>query len=306
MKHFDLRRIDLNLLVTFDALMTTRSVTQAAERLGLGQPAVSHALARLRELTGDPLFVSSRRCLIPTSRALGLAAWVRATLDEAREKLLQPPRFDPKQWDGTVHLGMTPMMDMALMPRLLGRLAIQAPHVRVIVHAAAVWRDVVERLDDGALDLYVGFAGELKPQYHRRTLWQENVLALFSPRRVKVAVPIALNEYLSYSHVLVTQRGGVMERQVDDALRRIRKNRTIVLSTPHFLVVPQLLVDAPLIATLHGRAAKWFARAFKLTTSPLPIKVLDFAESMVWHELVDRDPAQLWLRDTILSTTQGL
>src|SRR5215467_6699220 len=263
---------ELNLLVTFDALMTTRSVTQAAERLGLGQPAVSHALARLRELTGDPLFISNRRSLMPTSRALGLAAWVRATLDEAREKLLLPPRFDPKQWDGTVRLGMTPMMDMALMPRLLGRLAVQAPHLRVVVHAAAVWRDVVERLDDGALDLYVGFAGELKPQYHRRALWQENVLALFSPRRVKVAVPIALNEYLSYSHVLVTQRGGVMERQVDDALRRIRKNRTIVLSTPHFLVVPQLLVDAPLIATLHGRAAKWFATAFKLTTSPLPIK----------------------------------
>ena len=82
MKHFDLRRIDLNLLVTFDALMTTRSVTRAAERLGLGQPAVSHALARLREVTGDSLFVNSRHGLVPTSRAVGIAGWVRSVLED--------------------------------------------------------------------------------------------------------------------------------------------------------------------------------------------------------------------------------
>jgi LysR family transcriptional regulator, mexEF-oprN operon transcriptional activator len=306
MKHFDLRRIDLNLLVTFDALMTTRSVTRAAERLGLGQPAVSHALARLRELTEDSLFVASRRGLVPTSRATGLAAWVRSVLEEARQKLLEPPQFDPAQWTGTVRLAMTPMMDMALTPRLLGQLAAAAPHVWVTVQAAALWRDVVDRLDDGAIDLYVGFAGEAKPWHRRRPLWKENVLALFSPARLSLALPVTLEDYLCCSHVLVTQRGGVMERQVDDALARIGQQRRIVLSTPHFLVVPHLLLETPLIATLHGRAARWFAEAFQLTTSPLPLEIPSVEESMVWHAVVDRDPAQLWLRDTILSTAQGL
>ena len=304
MKHFDLRRIDLNLLVTFDALMTMRSVTRAAERLGLGQPAVSHSLARLRELTGDSLFVASRRGLVPTSRALELAAWVRSVLEEAQQKLLEPPRFDPAQWTGTVRLAMTPMMDMALTPRLLRQLAAQAPQVRVIVHAAAVWRDVVDRLDDGGIDLYVGFAGALKSWHREQTLWEENILALFSSARLDLAVPLTLDDYLACAHVLVTQRSGVMERQVDDALAQIGKQRRIVLSTPHFLVVPHLLLETSLIATLHGRAARWFGAVFGLTTSPVPIEVSGFKESMVWHEVIDRDPAQLWLRDTIQCAAQ--
>jgi LysR family transcriptional regulator, mexEF-oprN operon transcriptional activator len=189
-------------------------------------------------------------------------------------------------------------------PRLLRQLAAQAPQVRVIVHAAAVWRDVVDRLDDGGIDLYVGFAGELKSWHREQTLWEENILALFSSAQLDLAIPLTLDDYLTCAHVLVTQRGGVRERQVDDALAQIGKQRRIVLSTPHFLVVPHLLLETSLIATLHGRAARWFGAAFGLTTSPVPIEVSGFKESMVWHEVVDRDPAQLWLRDTILSTAQ--
>jgi DNA-binding transcriptional LysR family regulator len=306
MRHFDLRRIDLNLLVTFDALFTLRSVTQAAKSLGLGQPAVSHSLARLRELTGDTLFVATRRGLVPTSRALGLSAWVRSVLDEARQKLLEAPPFNPAEWTGTVRLAMTPMMDMALMPPLLARLAAQAPHVHVTVQAAAVWRDVVDRLDDGAVDVYVGFPGELKPWHRQYALWEESVLALFSSVRLDLAIPITLDDYLSCSHVLVTQRGGVMERQVDDALAQIGCRRRIVLSTPHFLVVPRLLLEAPLIATMHGRAARWLSGAFNLKTSPVPAAVSNFQESMVWHEAVAQDPAQLWLRQTISNLANGL
>jgi DNA-binding transcriptional LysR family regulator len=305
MKHFDLRRIDLNLLVTFDALMSVRSVTRAAERLGLGQPAVSHSLARLRELTGDALFFTSRRGLVPTSRASGLAGWVRSVLEEAQQKLLEPPPFDPAEWTGTVRVAMTPMMDMALMPRLIGRLAVRAPQVRVTVYAAPLWRDVVGRLDDGAVDLYVGFAPELKPLHRKRMLWEENVLALFSLERLSLPIPLTLHDYLSCSHILVTQRGGVMERQVDDSLAQIGRERRIVLSTPHFLVVPPLLLEAPLMATMYARAARWLGEAFELTTSPMPIDISSFQESMVWHEVVDRDPAQMWLRDTIFDVAQG-
>src|SRR5216683_3843874 len=119
MNYFDLRRIDLNLLVTFDALMTERSVTRAAERLGLGQPAVSHALGRLRELLGDPLFVVTRHGLTPTRRALGLATWVRSVLEQAQRALLEPASFKPAEWTETVRIAMTPTVDMVLMPRLL-------------------------------------------------------------------------------------------------------------------------------------------------------------------------------------------
>src|SRR5260221_608708 len=126
----------------------------------------------LSELFGE----QAGRGVVPTSRALALSAWVRSVLEEAQQKLLERPPFDPSAWAGRVRLAMTPMMDMALTPRLLGRLAAQAPNATVVVHAAAVWNDVLERLDDGAVDLYVGFAGELKSRHRQRVLWEENVL----------------------------------------------------------------------------------------------------------------------------------
>jgi LysR family transcriptional regulator, mexEF-oprN operon transcriptional activator len=138
-------------------------------------------------------------------------------------------------------------------------------------------------IDDGGIDLYVGFAGELKSWHREQTLWEENIIALFSSARLDLAIPLTLDDYLNCAHVLVTQRGGVMERQVDDALAQIGKQRRIVLSTPHFLVVPHLLPETSVIATLHGRAARWFGAAFGLTTSPVPIEVSGFKESMVWH-----------------------
>jgi LysR family transcriptional activator of mexEF-oprN operon len=96
-----------------------------------------------------------------------------------------------------------------------------------------------------------------------------------------------------------------MEERVDRGLARIRKQRQIVLSTPHFLVIPHLLLEAPLIATLHSRPARWLAASFKLKTSPLPIRVASFTEAMIWHEIVNRNPAQVWLRETILEIAGG-
>ncbi len=300
MNHFDLRRIDLNLLVTFDALMAERSVTRAADRLGLGQPAVSHALGRLRELIGDSLFVSTKNGLVPTRRALGLATWVRSVLEQARRALLEPASFKPAEWTETVRIAMTPTVDMALMPRLLPQLAERAPKLKMEVYAVPEWRDILDRLDDGALDLYIGVIGELRPHHRQTTLWAESFLAAFSPKQLNLRTPLSLADYVAHPHVMATTREETMEARVDRGLARIRKQRQIVLSTPHFLVIPHLLLEASLIATLHSRPARWLAASFKLRTSPLPIRVESFTEAMIWHEIVDRDPAQLWLRETIL------
>jgi LysR family transcriptional regulator, mexEF-oprN operon transcriptional activator len=305
MNHFDLRRIDLNLLVTFDALMAERSVTRASERLGLGQPAVSHALRRLRELIGDNLFVPTRDGLVPTRRALSLGAWVRSVLEQAQQALLEPASFKPAEWTETVRIAMTPTSDMVLMPRLLAQLAERAPKLKVEVHAVPEWRDILDRLDRGALDLYIGVIRDLKAHHRQRTLWEEGFLAAFSPMQLNLRTPLSLADYLAHPHVLAATREETMEGRVDRALARNRKQRRIVLSTPHYLVIPHLLLETPLIATLHSRPARWLAAKFKLKTSPLPIKIESFTESIVWHEIVDRDPAQLWLRETILEVAGG-
>lgn len=305
MNYINLRRIDLNLLATFDALMVERSVTRAAERLGLGQPAVSHALARLRELVGDKLFISSRSGLLPTSRALRLAPWGRSVLEQAQRTLIQPPAFNPVEWNGVVRIAMTPTVDMVLMPRLLARLGQHAPKLQVAVHAVPEWRNILDGLERSSLDLYVGVTGKLTPSYRHCTLWKEGFLAAFSPRQLRLRAPLSLSDYLGHPHIAAATREITMERRLDEALARIRRQRRIVLTTPHFLVLPHLLLEAPFIATLHGRPAQWLAGAFKLKTSPLPLKIESFTESMVWHEAVDSDPAQLWLRNTILQLARS-
>src|SRR5262245_44775583 len=215
MNHFDLRRIDLNLLVTFDALMSERSVTRAAERLGLGQPAVSHALGRLRELVGDSLFVSTKNGLVPTRRALGLATWVRSVLEQARRALLEPVSFKPAEWSETVRIAMTPTVDMALMPRLSAQLAERAPKLKVEVYAVPEWRDILDRLDDGALDLYIGVTGELRPHHRQSTLWEESFLAAFSPTQLNLRTPLSLADYVALPHVLATTRAETITSRVD-------------------------------------------------------------------------------------------
>jgi DNA-binding transcriptional LysR family regulator len=299
MNHFDLRRVDLNLLVIFDALMLERSVTRAAERVGLGQPAVSHALSRLRILLGDRLFVSTRQGVVPSARALELAPWVRSVLEDVREKVFSRPPFHPASWTAEVRLGMTPLTDMALTPRLSMCLAKEAPGARLTIQATPVWRDLLDRLDDRTLDLFVGHAGELKPWHAQRVLWQESMLAVFSPRTTKKRPPLSLKDYLACAHVRGVQRGGIMEQKVDQALALIGEKRRVTVSTPHFLVIPELLKRAPVVATLNGRVARWLAKTFGLAISPLPFAVEKFQESIVWHETADRDPAQQWLRETM-------
>jgi LysR family transcriptional activator of mexEF-oprN operon len=301
MNHFDLRRIDLNLLVVFDALILERSVTRAAERVGLGQPAVSHALRRLRTLLGDPLFVSTRQGVVPSVRALELAPWVRALLEGVQEKVFRKPAFHPASWIAEIRLGMTPLTDMALTPRLTKRLAKEAPGATVAIHATPVWRDLLERLDDRALDLFVGYAGELKPWHRQRVLWQETMLAVFSPKMIKKPSPLSLRDYLACAHVRGVQRGGITEQKVDQALALLGEKRRVTVSTPHFLVIPELLKRAPVVATLNGRVARWLARTFGLATSSLPFAVENFHESIVWHEAAAADPAQQWLRETMAS-----
>jgi DNA-binding transcriptional LysR family regulator len=162
-----------------------------------------------------------------------------------------------------------------------------------------VWRDVLDKLDDRTLDLFVGHVGELKPWHRQQVLWQESMLAVFSPRTTKKRPPLSLKDYLACAHVHGVQRGGITEQKVDQALALVSEKRRVTVSTPHFLVIPELLKRAPLVATVNGRVARWLAKTFNLAISPLPFAVGKFQESIVWHETADRDLAQRWLRETM-------
>ena len=298
MNHLDFRRIDLNLLVTFDALMTSGNVTRAAEKLRLGQPAVSHRLARLRALLRDALFVPTPRGLVPTARARQLAERARPLLEEARDMLLPGASFEPATWSGSFRIGLPDTLEMILVPPLTAELHATAPGVRLTLLAASDWRQAVDAVEHGGLDLYVGFAADLKPWHRSVKLWDEGFLALFSPR-LKLKTPLSLKDFLRHRHIMATPREGSIDGRTDRVLAKLNKKRAVAISTPHFLAVPHMLPAAPLIAVMHARPAKQLASTHGLIASPLPFDMGTFPEMLVWHASNDAEPPQSWLRNTI-------
>lgn len=296
--HAHLGRLDLNLLVAFDALLAEGSVTRAAERVGVGQSAMSHALGRLRRLLKDELFVRAPEGMKPTPRALALAEPTRVTLSAIQEMLLHGEDFDPAEAERTFLLGMPDSIEVVLLPRLLAHLEAEAPGIRLRVRAIDRF-DVLEQLDRDRLHLGIaGLLTEGAVHHKRRRLYVTNYLCLYDPARLPLPPPLTLEDYLAVPHVLGSPRGDA-HGVVDDALAPLGLRRTIAVVTPHFAAVPFLLKGARLLSTVPQRPARLFAGRFGLATSPVPVGLPDSDVSMLWHASYDHDPAHRWLRGTV-------
>ena len=295
--HANLSRLDLNLLVAFDALLTERSVTRAAARVGLGQSAMSHNLGRLRALFGDELLTRGAEGMRPTPRALALADPVRVTLAQIQAAVLQREAFDPSTAERTFRVGLADSIEVAVIPGLLARLRGAAPSVSLRLRSINRL-SILEELDTGKLDLGVGVFDQGQIHHKRRALYSDSFLCLFNPAQLNFPVPISLEDYLSVPHVLasLTDDG---HGAVDEALAKLKLKRTIALTTPGFLAVPFVLRRAPVITTMPSRLARFFADAFGLTTSPPPIELPTFTISLLWHASFDHDPGHVWLRQTV-------
>jgi DNA-binding transcriptional LysR family regulator len=304
--HANLSRLDLNLLVAFDALLTERSVTRAAARVGLGQSAMSHNLGRLRALFGDELLTRGAEGMRPTPRALALADPVRVTLAQIQAAVLQREAFDPSTAERTFRVGLADSIEVAVIPGLLARLRGVAPSVSLRLRPINRL-SILEELDTGKLDLGVGVFDQGQIHHKRRALYSDSFLCLFNPAQLNFPVPISLEDYLSVPHVLasLTDDG---HGAVDEALAKLKLKRTIALTTPGFLAVPFVLRRAPVVTTMPSRLALYFADAFGLATSPPPVGLPTFTISLLWHASFDHDPGHVWLRQTMsgLATEVGL
>ena len=214
--HANLNRLDLNLLVAFDALLTERSVTRAAARIGLGQSAMSHNLARLRTLFGDELLTRGAEGMRPTPRALALADPVRITLAQIQAAVLQREAFDPSTADRVFRIGLADSIEVAVIPGLLARLRRIAPSVSLRLRSINRI-SVLEELDSGKLDLGIGVFDQGQMHHKRRLLYTDNFLCLFNPEQTHFSPPITLDDYLSVPHVL-TSLTEDDHGAVDDAL----------------------------------------------------------------------------------------
>jgi LysR family transcriptional activator of mexEF-oprN operon len=292
--------IDLNLLVAFDALATERSVTRAASRIGIGQSAMSHSLARLRALFEDELFTRAADGMQPTPRALDLIAPVQAALAQILQITARRPDFIASSAQTSFRIGLPDSVEVLLIPSLLAHLQKHAPGVRLRLQVTSDAAHLLDELDAGRIDMAFGIGAFDKGREHhkRRALLSGNYLCMFNPALVGIEPPISLEDYVRLPHVLTSLRQG--ERGVvDDALEKIGLKRNVALTTPRFLAVPFLVRGAPVITTMHAELARLFSTALSLALSPPPVALPQISISLLWHTSYDRDPAHLWLRQTI-------
>jgi DNA-binding transcriptional LysR family regulator len=298
--HINLARVDLNLLVALDALLSERSVTKAAARIGIGQSAMSHNLARLRELFGDELMTRGPGGMRPTPRALALADPVRIALAQIETLVSREEAFDPATAERTFRIGLADSTEVLIGPALLAYVCAHAPGIRFRFYAAE-GQGLLDDLDADRLDLGIGYGAFAGGQLHhkRRVLATDAYLVMFNAKKVAIKPPISLEDYVRLPHVLTSLRRG--ERGVvDEALEKLGRSRRIALVTPRFVAVPFLVAGAAVITTMHARLAHIFAGELALTLSPPPVELPKLTTSLLWHASYDNDPGQIWLRETII------
>lgn len=295
---------DLNLVRVLDALLAERSVTGAARRLGLSQPAMSHALARLRDQLGDPLLVRAGRGMAPTARAEALAPRLRAALEAIDGALSEARPFDPGSSTRTFHLGTSDYGEFVLVPPLLSRLSEQAPGVDLWVRRQAADAATL-RGDDWEIILSPMMAVEDAPAVRSRALYHERFVVLMRQGHPLLSRPWTVEAYAGARHAFIAPRGG-RGGVVDTALEKRGLRRRIALAVPHFLVAPYAIADSDLILTVAERVARAFAARLPLVVVEPPMPLPGFTMAMLWHERHHADLGHAWLREQLVAVAEGL
>lgn len=295
----DIRTLDLNLLKTLDALLDERSVTRAAARLSLTQPAVSGMLNRLRDYFEDPLFIRAPHGIVPTARAQALAAPVKRILAEI-DLLLQPVTFDPLTARLTFTIAATDYALRAVVVPFIAALKLRAPDIRVRVVPVEPER-LFARLEQGSVDLALLTPHTTPEELHSRALYDERYVCMMRADHPDAGAPLSLDRFCALEHVLVSYEGESFHGVTDDALADRGRERRVGLSVSSFLVLPEVLAISDMIAVVPERMAENRPGMFVCET-PLPVP--GFTKSMAWHGRAHRHPAQAWLRGLLLETSQ--
>jgi DNA-binding transcriptional LysR family regulator len=297
----DIRNVDLNLLVALDVLLAERSVSRAAVRMHLSQPATSAVLARLRELFGDPLLLRSARGMVPTPRALELLGPVKQVLDEV-DAIIQPrTAFDPDRAEHTFTLSASDYVEYALLPTLVDYLERQAPRVRLAVRPLDL-QTVAKQMEIGEVDLCITGLMNAPSGLHERPLYAERIVSVVRRKHPGVGAELTLDTFCALEHIMVSVRGSGFSARIDEALAAIGRKRHARLAVAHFLLVPEIVARSDMISALPERLALGYAN--KLRILEPPVKLDGFTVGQIWHERNQREPAQIWLREVMLNLAQ--
>ncbi len=294
----DLSRIDLNLLVVLEAIVTEGGVSRAAARLNLTQPAVSHALARLRALFGDPLFVREGRTLVPTALTKRLVEPLGHVLQSLGALIETSDGFDPARAETSFAVAMRDPMEVLVLPKLMRRLAREAPTIDL--RTVQVRRRGVEAgLGDGTLDAVLDVALPLSEQIHRQRVGSDRFVVVARKAHARVRPGFTLPIYLDQQHVMVTsRRKGPGPEDLELGQHGLRRH--VRLRCRNYLAAFRVVAETDLVLTMPERYAGLLAAGSPLRALAMPLKMPTLDLYLYWHDRVHGDPANRWLRTRLL------
>ena len=293
---------DLNLLIVFDAVMQDRSVTRAGSRIGLSQPAMSHALNRLRHMLKDDLFVRTPDGMVPTPRAEMLAQPLRNALSEM-QLALEPAAFDPAKADRHFTLAVNNYAAVVFAPPLVAAVTAAAPSVRLDLRPSGTL-DLSQQMDRGDLDLALGRDDDAVERFGRTVLVEDPFVMVMRHGHPAIRRKLSPAAFAALPHLEISSSGedtGFIDRW----LAEHGCERRIALRTP-YLSAAAVLVQSDFVATLSRRIAQEFVRNHPLEIRQPPYESPLVRTTMLWHRRLDRHPAHHWLRETILSLAKSL
>lgn len=303
MQKLNISRLDLNLLVVFDSMMKTRSVTAVSEALEMSQPNVSRSLKKLREFFNDELFIRAARGMQPTERALALQQPIERMIDIVRSDILDSQQFDLKSSERSFVINMTDLGELSFLPKLLKHCRQVAP--KASIECVCLDSQVLlDALRDGKVDLAMGFFPELTAQtIHVQTLVKHPFICLAREGHPLTPSGLTSADYSRADHISLVGDGHA-QRRFEERIARSGIERRIKLRTRNMMSIPFLVRDSDLIATVPKMLAYVCAEVGGFQVFRPPFKIDPIPISQYWTDRQHNDPAHIWLRRTIADLLQ--
>jgi DNA-binding transcriptional LysR family regulator len=295
-----LAKIDLNLFVVFDTVYAEGGITRASQRLNLSQPAISHALGRLRRMFGDPLFTRHGHVMVPTPLARQIIEPIRQSLQRLEVTLSKVDRFDPSSAAKRFTVGMRDVLEQAALPILMRHIARAAPRVDISI-VRAERRELESELAAGTLDAAIDVLLPLPEEIRRQRLGREWLTVVARRRHPKVRAGLTLDTYLAQEHILVSSRRRGLSAE-DFELGRHNLRRRVRLRCQNYFAACHVVSETDLILTMPQRHARIINAQFRNQMLPFPLKVPVFDTYLYWHANADADPANEWLRGQLVAS----
>ena len=284
--------LDVHLLQLFELIYSSRSVTRAAEHLGLAQPTVSIWLAKLRKQLNDPLFVRTPSGMLPTPEADALIGTVRQALESLRYLAQREARFDPVTSERRFRICMTDASHITLLPQLLAHVRSTSPGVRL--RAERIDNQTAQRLESGEADLALGLIPELGAGFYQQSLFTQDWVCLANAHHPRITETLSADTYQREGHINVCS--GTGHHLLDASLERHHLEHRVVLELPGFLGLTAIVSTTDLLVTLPRQIGETLAKLGGLNVFSCPIPIPTFTVKQHWHTRFHNDPGNRWLR----------